>query len=421
MQSTFLKAVGTLMSATVIGQLLMVLATPLLTRLYTPDEFGIFAVFVTISSTMLVIAALRYEFALALPKRDAHAQLLHCAVLWINAIAAVAILLICIVFSRMIAVGLGLSDMAALLFLVPVFVVFAGGYRAFNYLAIRYGAYSMIAQTKVFQASASIVVQLLGGVAGFGVWGLAVGFVVGQAVGLSRLRRVTRKYLLRPYAQLRQQRTWVLLKKYKKFPQYDAPAAMINTLSVELPNVLLAILFSPAVAGFFMLSQRVLSIPISLIGQAVGQVLIGFANEAIEDQSIHQLLKRIIFSLVIIILIPALALFFFAEPIFSLVFGDKWLTAGTYSSWLILGISVQFVYSPVSMMLAVTDGQHLNLLIHTLQLTGKIVFIFASYMMNDPLISIVGVSIVAAIGYLLGIFLIISHVKRSINKKVHVR
>lgn len=407
----FFRAVFSLASATAAGQLILLLAMPLLTRLYTPAEFGVLAVFTAIMSVILVISSMRYEFAIPLPRNRQSAQVLLFLALLINAGVAVITLIMVAFFYEEIARLSGIPELSGYLWLLPVVIFCAGSYKAFNYWAVRKQKYTSIARTKVLQSVANVITQIITGFVGLGAMGLILGQLAGQAAGAFRLARGTELT-----AMLRGGIDWararVLLGKHRRFPIYDVPAAFVNAMSTQLPNLLLAALFNPVVAGSYMLAERVLSMPMALLGQAVGQVLFGSSRIASDSGALYAMGLRAAFGLTLIVILPAFVVFFFAGDLFVFLFGADWQEAGQYAAWMIVGLSVQFVYSPISLLLLATEGQKVNLYIHTIMLLAKAIAVLYGYKLQSPLLAIICFSIVSAVGYGLAIVVLLLHVRK---------
>lgn len=226
----FLASVGTLVFATAIGQVLVLSITPLLTRLYTPSDFGVMAVFVAITSMILVVSSGRYEFSIPLPVLERDARLLLFGSLLINFVFFLTCFLIVALFSSGISTLVGIDSFSSFAWLIPLTVLFSGAYKAYNYLSVRQQNYQRIAKTKVIQSFSSVVVQVFGGLISQGPSGLLIGQMLGQAAGTFQLAKSTSVY---DYAisKVRYLRLLLLLKRYRRFPLYDAPAAFIDTLA----------------------------------------------------------------------------------------------------------------------------------------------------------------------------------------------
>jgi O-antigen/teichoic acid export membrane protein len=332
--------------------------------------------------------------------------------LLINFVFFLTCFLIVALFSSGISTLVGIDSFSSFAWLIPLTVLFSGAYKAYNYLSVRQQNYQRIAKTKVIQSFSSVVVQVFGGLISQGPSGLLIGQMLGQAAGTFQLAKSTSVY---DYAisKVRYLRLLLLLKRYRRFPLYDAPAAFIDTLSTQLPNLVLATLFGPVVAGSYMLAERALSMPANLVGQAFGQVLFGTVNAQKSEGKFYSTTLRAVMLLGGLAVFPTIIFFFYASPIFSVVFGDTWTLAGDYASWMIVGVAFQFVYSPLSMTLLATDGQKVNLMIHVVMLTSKMGVLAVGNSLGDPYITIVGFSIVSAVGYFIAIFVVLNHVAKN--------
>ena len=75
-KSEFSRNVLTLMTGTTIAQAIPIAISPILTRIYTPEEFGIFALYMAFISIGAAIVTGKYEMAILLPKRNEYAKYL---------------------------------------------------------------------------------------------------------------------------------------------------------------------------------------------------------------------------------------------------------------------------------------------------------------------------------------------------------
>ena len=229
---------------------------------------------------------------------------------------------------------------------------------------------------------------------------------MGQFAGGALLARFVKETLPQK-ARLSVRRMSMVARRQLNFLRYDAPAATINTASDQLPAILLATLFSPAIAGFYMLAQRTLSLPSALVGQALGQVLYGQCRHAIANRQLGKIIRKMVYILSAVILVPTIVVMAWGGEIFGLVFGAAWNQSGQFATWLIIAVAVQFVYSPISMALMATEGQHINLLIHSILIVGRLAGILWGWMQADAELAIKLYSICSLFGYAFGIALII--------------
>lgn len=401
----FFRAVVTLASASAGGQLIMLAAIPFLTRLYTPEDFGVFAVFSALMSVVLVISSLRYELAIPLPQSQKSASRLLVIALAINLVVALMALCIVALFRSKIAEWAETPALETFLWLLPLAIITGGTYKALNFWAIRNKGYQKIAITKLTQSISNVLAQMLGGVSGVGGIGLILGQVIGQSVGITRLSKGLSIRNLR--LDTSRKHSIALLARYRKFPKYDVPAAGVNALSAQLSNVAMAVVFGPVAAGLFYLADRILAVPMSVISQSISQVFLGQAKEDIASGQFYKRVRNVSIYLTAIASVVSILTMVLAAPVFQFLFGESWHASGLFASWLVWGLSMQFIYSPLSMVLVATERQGVNFLIHCLILSLKILVFIVSGLVGDQLVAVKLLSLSLVLGYGFGLFVVI--------------
>lgn len=414
--SRFFRGVAVLASANAAGQFVSLAVAPLLARLYTPNDFGILAIFIAVMSMVLVGSSLRYELAIPLPRRERDAESLLIIALTINVFSALIVLVAVLLFREEVASWTGTPDLANVLWLLPIVILVAGTYKALKFWSIRSRGYGRIAKTRINQSIANATAQVLGGLAGLGVWGLVIGQAIGQSVGVRRLSSNLNLVKFARELTRRKLRSKALIRRHRRFPAYDVPAALLNTGSVQLPNLLLAVLFTPVIAGFYYLADRVLARPMTMLSQAVAQVLYGDMRSLLIAGQARRRCSQLLLVMVVVGLPPTLAFFFYAEPIFVWVFGEEWREAGVYAAWLVIGLLIQFLYSPISMALMATDDQSTNFMIHLLLSSLKLSALLIAYLFDSEVVAIIGISAATALGYGCGIYFVLFRLSRYPTK-----
>lgn len=378
-KTQFARGVGVLVGGTASAQLPVILAAPLLTRLYTPDDFGLLAIYASLLGLFCVIASLRYELAIPLPKEhDAAAHVVLLSLLLVCGTTMVSGGLV-FAFGPQIARALGAPLLAAYLWLLPVGVLLSGTYNVFNYWAIRNQYFGTVARTRVQQSLATIAIQLVG----FKLGGpnLLFSQAASQSIGTLTLGK---SFIS---SSARKQLSWAGVKqmatRYKRFPIYSTWEGLFNTAGLQLPPLLFAALFSPAAAGLYSLANRVLSLPMSLIGSAIGQVFFVNAAEAHREGRLGVLVAQLHSKLAHIGLAPALLLMLAGPDLFALVFGNDWRQAGEFARWMAPWLYLVFVSSPLSTLFAVTEQQTQGLAFQVILLVARIGAIYWGATLGD--------------------------------------
>ncbi len=397
-QGSFRANVTVLAAGTAVSQAMTVLASPILTRLYSPDAFGVLAVYTSVVSILVVISALRYELAIPLPEKDETAANLLALSLAIVMAMSVLVAAAVWLLSDTLLAWLDSLAIKPYLWLLPLSVLAIGAYQCLNYWATRKKYFSTISYTLGLRSAAQVIIQVIGGVAALGPGGLIAGYIVSQVLGISTLMKKSRIPV-----NMIALRTWTkLAKDYKDFPLFSTWSALVDVIGVQMPAILFAHYFSLDDTGFFALTMRVLGLPATLIGQAVGQTF--YATVArYQDDAIAT--RNLIERLVSLLFIPAfllLAVIILHGPaLFALVFGQAWATGGQYAQFLVPWFMLAFVSSPLSTFALVKGKQKQGLwfsgVVTTLRLGG--ILLGAQY--GSPALAVILFSAAGTIIYLI--------------------
>ena len=328
----FARNTITLSIGTAFGQGLAVASSPVLSRLYTPNDFGILAIYASVLAISLNMSSFRYEFAIPLAEdnKTALEVLVLCLVLVFCMSFILAIGTLClnpdhIPFERATA-------LKQYIWVLPIGLLLAGSYQIFSYWAVRERLFPTLARTKVAQGIGSVATQLGFGVFKFGPLGLLLGQIAGHSAGLRVLAThvwKTHKHGLRHVSMSGLRAVAV---RYRRFPLYQSGASLLNAGGLEAPSLLLAGYYGVEVAGWFFLTQKVLSVPLSLIGNSVSQVFLGEAARLLKEPAkLQKLYRQLNRKLLMIGLPPVIILAIGGRWIFACVFGHEWGQSGMYA------------------------------------------------------------------------------------------
>lgn len=346
----FLSAAVGIGGATSLAQGIAVLASPALTRLFSPSEFGSFVALNSMGLVLSVGIAMRLHLAIPLPKTPDEAKALVWLGLW--SLGGMSLVL----FAGTVTVTLLTADERLLgvpLVLLPAVPILAGTYAAFalaNATAIREGRFGAIARRQLIVAIVMVACQLAAGSANLGVVGLLVATVIAQLVGVISLIRGTQLFG-RPGGF--EPRT--LLRRYWRFPVMLAPAGWVNAAANQGQVVMVSALYSSAAAGWFGLVERVMSVPLTLVGQSVAQVYLselsrGRRGEHARERELFIRTSWILFGIalsMVVIVMPT------GPWLFAWVFGEEWRSAGAMARPFVLAAAAQLVTAPLSQTLVV--------------------------------------------------------------------
>lgn len=353
----------TILGGTAGGQVIALISAPILSRLYSPSNFGVFTVLASVISVVGTVAALRFEMAVPLPKSEGDAHGLVALGLASTGLTFLVTSGIVAFVGNRAATAFDQPELMPWLWAVPVTSMVMGAYLVLNQLAIRHRRYGAIGRRNLFQSVAMVVTQLVAGVTGMKAGGLILGLGVGQAT--SAISLVRGSGLLSAEASEGRQRPQLrkMVRRYRRFPLILAPSGLLNVLGLQLPVVLIAYWYGSSVAGWMGLTQRVLSLPVMLVGAAIAQVYLGeLARAARDDLPRARLLFLSASKRLLLIAISVAGLVMIFSPLlFGVVFGEQWKTSGQYAQALALSLAAQLIAVPVSQTLIVFERQLLQL------------------------------------------------------------
>jgi O-antigen/teichoic acid export membrane protein len=418
-RSPFIRDTSTLVVGTAAAHLINLALMPILTRLYTSDQFGTFSLYMVVLSIGSVMACLSYEPALVLPGEDQEAEVLLGALIRLAVLMAAVSLLVVLLLRKELAGLLKAPDLFGTLLWLPVNLLTIGLYQAFNYRSIRYRRFQRLSLSRGLQAGATDGLQIGGGLAGGGIHSLVLGQIVGQ---------VTASYVLakgggpvpssgpgkKPLAF---SRYLSLLVRYRNFPLYSTWGTLMNVAASQNVPVILSMSFGTMITGYYFMAVRLVSAPMALIGNALGQVLLQRASkELTEKGSVSQLVAKTL-SRSLFLWMPVFLLAAWVAPgVISLYLGPEWKDSGRYIQALTPLFFLQIVTSPISVVLIALQKQRVIALIQGLLLMGSIGSLtLAALWSASPLASLFAYSLCQAGVYLIYLGVIMHYSSTSLR------
>ena len=365
-QNTVFKRFLSLASGSIVGQLAMISVLPIVTRLYDPADLGLLGAFSATVMIVLPAACLRFDLAIPIPSddRDAHAL----AVLGLAGATVVSILV-------WVAIALfesGLSAEFGAVFdrfgwLVPLTLWAASIFSLAQYFAIRRQRFRALAIAHATRGGFGAATQVGLGFAGAGPLGLLLGQAVYMGLGSISLVYSFLSHELTTRRPLDLRFLVATIRRYWRFPVFSVPESLLNSAASYLPMLLILSISGAEVAGLFYLAQRITNIPVGLIGGQLSRVFVGEAPRQLREGILFSFTARIMRTLFLVALGPAILGMLFAPSVANAAFGDEWSPVADMLILLIPAALLQFCVSPVSTALHVRSRQAISLI---LQLGG---------------------------------------------------
>ncbi len=345
-KSAFVKNVLVVMSGTAAAQTIGYAMSPIISRLFSPADFGIFGSFDSVSSIIIAGVTLEYSQAIMLPKGEEDAI----NIFFVSCLSTFAMgflcLTLCLLASTFANDLMKTSGVWALSLLVVATVV-AGLNQSCQAWCVRVKAFKHTSMSQVIRSLSSNGTQIGFGYLKGGAPSLIVSSVLADILASLNLVRALLPDLLALRRSIQWDRMKQLARAYRDFPMYAASQNVINALSSGLPVLLLTYFFGIAAAGAYAFGVRILQAPMRFILRALQQVLFQKACETEQrGGSLASLYVKITTGLFALAFIPSLVLFIWAPQIFTCVFGPQWQTAGDFARSLILWLMIAFCNLP---------------------------------------------------------------------------
>ncbi|MFZ0390089.1 MAG: oligosaccharide flippase family protein [Calditrichia bacterium] len=394
-KSDFTKNVLKLFSGTTLANGLTILILPILTRLYDKADFGNFQLLVSTIMIFSVVSSLKYEMAIVLPSDENEAD--HMVVL-----SLIVLVITTLFFAALFFLGgdiflnlLNARNLKPYVFLISIGIFFSGLWQSVQYILIRKKEFGILSRNKVYQSS---VTQ--GGAVALGVFSPSfLGLYISQMAGylVAAILILKRKRIV--WKEIRYENLKKFAVKHKKFPLINTFMVFLNTLSLQLPVFMFSRYFNAEVVGLYMIANRVVNAPVSLLGKSVSQVYFQAASEAcnLGGNKLLKIYKKTVKQLAGIGIIPVIVILFGAPVLVRLFLGEEWEEAGTYMQIIIIWVYFQFINMPISSTYSVMNRQEVGFY---LILISLVVRFLAMFLFNsNPIEMLLAVSISAAAFY----------------------
>ncbi|HCU8875618.1 type 8 capsular polysaccharide synthesis protein Cap8K [Staphylococcus aureus] len=372
-----------------IAQVILIITTPIITRLYSPTEFGEFTIFSNIAMILIPIINARYDLLIVNTKNDRSANILS----QISFLISLLILLILIPIFTISAwlypnFILDFIFIIIMLFLVSLTNIFT------NYLN-KERKYKVLSLINVFRAGSMALLQIIFGLLALGSLGLIIGFSLSYIAGITLGYKTFKKHfnIVRD-----KEETKALFLENKNQLVYSTPSILLNSLSFSVVVFFIGILYTNTEVGIYGMAIRVLGIPVTIISLGLSKIFMQQANDYyIEYGNFRNLLLKFSSILVIVSIILYVPLYLFSEELVNILLGHSWVDAITVIKIVIPLFVIRLIVSTVSLSVIVLQKQQLELILQALFLIGTTATFVISKMLNLTFLNFVSINTVVLI------------------------
>ncbi len=399
--SSLYKDIFVLFTGAAVARFLPALASPVLTRIFSPHQFGVYSLFIAFVYCFSSLAAGGYEAAIMLPKSIKESQEVFLLAMLLNLFLSLSFFLIIYAISYFSLFGVLI--LGNWIYLIPGFVFLMTTHNILNYANNRLKNFKFLSYVTVARGLVLVAIQML-----FGYYlkdESALMFaqflsIFISVILLSSSSRQNYNYNIIRGIAIRD--VWRVAVSYKNYPKYYVWSIFLNKLSIQFPPLIFSMYYSPSVLGAFFLATTCIGLPASLIGDAVGRVFFQRCSvEMSNETNISHLTEKIFKKLVAISVFPMIFLMYFGTQVFTLVFGHRWLVAGQYAEVLSLWILFVFITSSLSTITLIKNKLKTGLIFNiSIMFVRLIVLAFTGHYFS-PYISVLSYGVVGALFWII--------------------
>jgi lipopolysaccharide exporter len=385
--ATFADNVLTLAGGTTLALGVSILASPITSRLFGPEAFGLAALFRSGAATLAAIACLRYEMAIVLPKKDEDAAPLFalcCTALVVMTIFAAVLTM---VFGNRALLDLNAVELTPILWLFPVYVFLMGSLRPLSFWYIRQKQFKINAASSILASFPISMAEITGGWAGLRTGENLVvirifGLIFAPAFLVWRLFRGDAGFIIR---NINPRVIIKAAKRYIKFPMLDTGSVLLASLSITAPVLILTTFFSPAICGLYTKALYLLLFPSIVIGKSVGRVFLQESAAAKAAKiNLAGLFEMVFYRMITIGTLPFAILAIISPELFELFLGNRWAESGVYAQILMPQLFLGFLFGSIATLFGTLGKQELNLISNALLLFLRVaILIYGGLMLRD--------------------------------------
>ncbi len=400
-KNTLVGDVAKVASGTAVAQILTVLLSPVIARLFSPDAFGILGLFLSVVGVISANSTFRYHMAIILPEDDKDASAIGGLSFLSTFIVSILAGVFIFVFKGHLEKWFEVSVDTTLLIIIPVAIMLDASNMIFRQWHIRKKSYGTAATSDATKSIGISAAQL-----GFGFSGLVGGiFLVFSSLSgivvafITYLKGLPEKRVFFSSQMFSLKRIKTQAKEHKKFLQFSTLGGVVNKLAWELPIFMLTGLFNTSIAGYYVMGHRLLRLPVSMIGTAIGEVYFERGAKAHKQGTLHEITELVQKRLVQVGFFPFFVLSFIGTDLFIVFFGENWATAGLYSQVLALWTFVWFMASPNSNVYSITNNQDKMLNMQIFLFVLRFIGLGTGALMGSALLAITFFGLAGIIGY----------------------
>jgi len=371
-----------LINGTIISQIINIILSPIMSRLYDPAEFGKYSTITAIVVLTTIIANGKYDLAIMNSEDDEKQRK---ATYYGAMIISVITTLIILLFGGIIVLHTDILNSYTMIdiVLIAIFTFFASNNSIVNIWLNKTGYYKQISKNRILYAIVHAILVIVFGIIETGYLGIALSVLVAYIsqfvyVYSFLYRKTNFKEYHYNVEDVKEQ-----LHKHIKFPKFQMPALLLNNASTQLPVILFNSLYNSTISGWYSMTVKIINLPMTVIGSTIGEIYFKEASEIKakgEEKRLSEFTYNTFKKLLLIGILPMGVLFAYGDILFEFVLGEQWKMAGVYAMFLAPWYFIVFVTSPFTHLFAILNKQNKNLVLNIIMLLSRVITIVLGYL-----------------------------------------
>ncbi len=349
-KSEFSKNVATLFTGTLVAQSIPIIVAPILSRIYTPEDFAVNEIFLRLFAVGIVFATLRYEQAIVLPKENKKAISILFLIFKIAFISSLFFFMLNLLFGKWVEVTQQIPNLYYYLFILPVALIISANYQSLTYWGIRNKSFKQLSIAKGIVSSTNSGYRIAIGIVTSGhPIGLVSSLIFSQLMGVIALLKGNLKTFFSFSRNKEKGELITIAKEYSDFPKINTLHALLDASREAIIVYLIFTFFGDMMLGLYAFTIRLMKLPLGMIGSAIGQVFFQKAADTVNQEgNLYFITLKAVKRLSLISLPIFIGIGLFAGWGFEFIFGDKWLNAGKIAQIITPWMFFLFLNSPLS-------------------------------------------------------------------------
>lgn len=399
-RSSGVRNFAKLLSANVVAQVIGLVVYPILTRIYTPEDFGLLNLFLSIGGVLVILSTAEYYYAIVLPKEDKEAVGVLGVCLTILTIVT-SLTILSVFFSDQIAYLFKTPKLVAYYWMMPILVFVLGAWNILNYWYIRDKKFDRISGYQLSQSLLSASTKIGFGIAGFLHGGMIMATVIAPFVSLVISVIISFRKKMNSLFCVPSDYMWRMAKKYRNFPIYSLPRSLVNMVAGQLPVLLLTPVFGSKEVGFWSMALMLGFIPVSVITKSLYQVLYQYVTDKVNNhQSVGKYMRN--FTIYVIAIgVPVFIVLYWMLPALTECFlGGGWESTGLYIRWMLPWLLCSFLTSSTGFLSDVFSQQKVAFVFEVLTAVCRTIGVVTGLILKDFSVSVAGYALGSALAVL---------------------